>query len=272
LQELGYDAAFTVFDCEQDVRNLGAILHSIKTGSKTFDYLYTFGTTVSRRAKVVIGGEIPQIFNIVTDPVAAGIVDSLDAPGTLIGGGSDNIGIAEQLGEMMQLFTFKKLGFFFNPREKNSLIIRDEMHRFGKEHGFEVIDFRSPPAHDALAQNLQELIDNPTLVDVVYLAADSYLTSEAHRIGSRLRSAKIKGFSQVRFLIEHGVLMGVAGDYYELGKAVAAVVDRHQRGEGLDRIPVEHFKELKLIINKETVDILGLTLDESVYARAELVD
>lgn len=272
LQERGYDTVFTVFDCEQDVRKLGSILHSLKNNAGAFDYIYTFGTTVSRRAKVVIGGQIPQIFNIVTDPVAAGIVDSLNSPGRLIGGGSDKIGIAEQLDAVMQLFTIEKIGYFFNPREKNSLIIREEIHRLGTEQGIEIIDFRSPPAQDALSNNLQQLIQHPELIDVVYLAPDSYLVSEAKFIGAQLRSAKIKSMSQVRSLIEHGVLMGVTGDYYDLGKAVAEVVDRHQKGNVLGEIPVEHFKTFNLIINEDTVEILGLTFDESVYAKAEMVE
>jgi ABC-type uncharacterized transport system substrate-binding protein len=272
FEELGYHTTFEIHDAAQDLSKLGAILRSINNNLIAYDYIYTFGTTVSRRAQVVIGGKLPQIFNIVTDPVGAGIVASLDSPGPTIGGGSDRIGIAAQLDEVGRLITFKKLGFLFNPREKNSLITRDELHRYGKEKGLEVIDFRSPPVDQILLRNLQMLNDSPDMVDAVYLAPDSYLSSEGELIGSHLRQAKIISITQIRSLIEHGVLIGITGDYFELGRAVASIVDRHQKGMAFENIPVEHFSSLKLLINKSSADLLGLSLDESLPPNAQLVD
>jgi putative ABC transport system substrate-binding protein len=272
LKELGYHAIFEIHDADQNLSRLGDILRSINNNLISYDYIYTFGTTVSRRAKVIIGGKLPQIFNIVTDPVGAGIIDSLDSPGSTIGGGSDRISISQQLDEVRQLITFKKLGFFFNPREKNSLIARDELHRYGKEKGFEVIDFRSPPVNDMLLHNLEMLSDSPDIVDAVYFAPDSYLSSEGPLIGFHLHNAKIISITQIRSLIEHGVLIGITGNYYELGRAVAAIIDRHQKGMAFENIPVEHFTNLKLLINKSSADLLGLTFGESLPPNAELVD
>jgi ABC-type uncharacterized transport system substrate-binding protein len=272
LKELGYSVKFEIFNSEQNEKNLGTLLHSIKKNIDSYDYIYTFGTTVSRRAKIVIAGQIPQLFNIVTDPVAAGIVDSIVSPGGNISGASDAIGIAEQLNNTRKLFDFKRLGFFFNPREKNSMIIRDEVHRFGKANNIEIVDFRSPPVQNALFMNLKKINDNPDLVDAVYLSADSYLISEAKVIGSELRDARLKSIGPVRTFIEHGVLMGVVGDYYQLGRAVANMVDRNQRGEELGRIPVEPIQDVTLMINRTTAELLGLKIDESVYAKAVVSD
>lgn len=272
LEELGYQTSFEIYDAAQDLSRLGTMLRTINSNLVSYDYVYTFGTTVSRRAQVVLGTKIPQIFNIVTDPVAAGIIDSLDSPGLTIGGGSDMIGIAQQLDEVRRLLTFSKLGFFFNPREKNSLIIREELYRYARENGFEVIDFRSPPVDQLLEQNLEALSEPTAIVDAVYFAPDSYLGSEAALIGSQLRRAGIISISQIRTLIEHGVLIGVAGDYYSLGKRVAAIVDRHQRGTPFEQIPVERFRTFKLLINRTTADLLGVKFDQSLSADAELVD
>ena len=253
LKALGYSVDYAIYNSEQSEKKLGTLLHSINKNIDSFDYIYTFGTTVSRRAKIVIAGKIPQLFNIVTDPITAGIVKSLASPGGNISGASDAIGIAEQLNNAMQLFSFKRLGFFFNPREKNSMIIRDELHTFGDTSGIEIVDFRSPPFQDALLRNLQQLIDNPDFVDAVYLSADSYLVSEAKNIGSQLRKAKLISIGPVSFYVEHGVLMGVVGDYYQLGRAVANIVDRHQKGEDLGKIPVQQIQKVALMINQTTL-------------------
>lgn len=272
LKELGYSVDYAIFNSEQSEKKLGSLLHSINKNIEAFDYIYTFGTTVSRRTRVVVAGKIPQLFNIVTDPVSAGIVESITSPGGNISGASDAIGIAEQLHNAMQLLSFKRLGFFFNPREKNSMIIRDELHRFGDTNGIEIVDFRSPPVQDALPENLQQLIDNPDLVDAVYLPADSYLVSEAKNIGSQLRKAKLISMGPVSSYIEHGVLMGVVGDYYQLGRAVAKIVDRHQKGEALGKIPVQQIQNVVLMINLTTAGLLGVKIDTSVYAKAVVVD
>lgn len=261
LSSLGYQVDYVVLNSDQNLKNLGNHLHSIKNSIDSFDYIYTFGTTVSRRAKVVISGKIPQLFNIVTDPVAAGIADSYAHPGNNISGASDFIKVSRQLGIIEKLFTFKKLGFFFNPREKNSMIFREELLKVAEEKGFSVVDFRTPPVQSALAENLQKLTDNPNLVDAVLLAADSYLSSESEFTGAQLRKAKIKSIGSVRDHIENGVLIGVVADYYQLGSAVADIVDRHQRGDELGMIPVEQVEQVTVVMNRSTADMLGVDIE-----------
>lgn len=71
LQELGYAVQYTMLDAEQNHKRLGALLHQLTPQLDTFDYIYTFGTTVSRTTRVVLHDRVPQIFNVVTDPVGA---------------------------------------------------------------------------------------------------------------------------------------------------------------------------------------------------------
>lgn len=260
LSSLGYQVDYVVLNSDQNLKNLGNHLHSIKNSIDSFNYIYTFGTTVSRRAKVVISGKIPQLFNIVTDPVAAGIADSYALPGNNISGASDFIKVSTQLNTIEKLFKFETLGFFFNPREKNSMIFRDELLKVAEEKGFSVIDFRTPPVESALAANLQKITDNPNLVDAVFLAADSYLSSESEFIGSQLRKAKMKSIGSVRDHIENGILVGVVADYYQLGSAVADIADRHQRGDELGMIPVEQVDRVTVVLNRSTADILGVDI------------
>lgn len=78
LKALGYSVRYTVVNAEQNQKVLGQLLqHDIVPNLSNFDYIYTFGTTVSKRTKAVIKNEIPHVFNVVTDPVGAGIVESL---------------------------------------------------------------------------------------------------------------------------------------------------------------------------------------------------
>ena len=252
LKELGYSAEYIIINVGQDIKKLGILLSKLKPKFDEFDYIYTFGTTVSRRTRVIVNDSVPQIFNVVTDPVGAGIVQGIESPGGNISGMSDAIPISIQIKSALEVIKFNKLGIFFNPREKNSMIIRKELYNIAKDFDFEVIDLRSPPVQKMLQENLQKLIDKSTLVDAVYLPSDSFLVSNAELIGSRLRAAKVKSIGAIKSFIENGALMGVVIDLYQLGRTVARIVDRHQKGEKLQNIPIEKVEEPYLVINKTT--------------------
>jgi ABC-type uncharacterized transport system substrate-binding protein len=272
LKELGYSAEYIIVNADQDIKKLGVLLSKLKPKFDNFDYIYTFGTTVSRRTRVIINDRVPQIFNVVTDPVGAGIVQGMDSSGGNISGMSDAIPISVQIKSALEVIKFNKLGIFFNPREKNSMIIRKELYNIAKDFDVEVIDLRSPPVQKMLQENLQKVIDQSIPVDAVYLPSDSFLVSNAELIGSQLRAAKVKSIGAIKSFIENGALMGVVIDLYILGRAVAKIVDRHQKGEKLQNIPIEKVEEPYLIINKTTSDILDIKIPEAVLKKATIVE
>lgn len=61
-------------------------------------------------------------------------------------------------------------------------------------------------------------------------------------------------------------------NYYKLGKEIATIVDRNQKGEKLQNIPIRTVKEPMLMINKTTADILQITISEDVLKKAVLVE
>ncbi len=272
LKEFGYSVEYNMINAGQDIKKLGRLLSQLKPKFDEFDYIYTFGTTVSRRTRVIVNDRVPQIFNVVTDPVGAGIVQSTESSGGNISGVSDAIPISVQIKSALEVIKFNKLGIFFNPREKNSMITRKELYNVAKDLDFEVIDLRSPPVQKMLQENLQKLIDESNLVEAVYLPSDSFLVSNAKLIGSRLRTAKVKSIGAIKSFIENGVLMGVVIDYYQLGRAVAKIVDRHQKGEKLQNIPIEKVEEPYLVINKTTSDILNIKIPEAVLKKVTIVE
>jgi len=66
--------------------------------------------------------------------------------------------------------------------------------------------------------------------------------------------------------------MGVVIDYYQLGRAVAKIVDRHQKGEKLQNIPIKKVEEPYLVINKITSDILNIKIPEAILKKATIVE
>jgi ABC-type uncharacterized transport system substrate-binding protein len=276
LKELGYTVEYTIMNAGQDRKELRRILNNeIAPKFNGLDYIYTFGTTVSKMTKIFIHNKIPQLFNIVASPVESGIVQSMGKRGGNISGVTHIIPVSAQIKSALEVIKFNRLGIFFNPREKNSMIQRERLYHAAKEFYFEVVDLRSPPALDILKKNLQKLIDKSTVVDAVYLPSDSFLISRAKLIGSQLRVAKVKSIGSVKTFIDNGALIGVVPDYYEMGRAVATILDRHQKGERLQDIHVHQgyrTKEPILMINKTTSDILDFNIPEALLSKAIIVD
>ena len=266
LNKLGYSVRFTTINAEQDRAVLGSLLRDkVKPKLKEFDYIYTFGTTVTKLTKLVIQNQVPHIFNAVAAPFAAGIAQRIDFTGGNISGASNRIPLSLQIDIALKVINFKKIGLLFNPREPNSLLIRKKLYKICNDLNIEVIDLRSPPAQDLLKENLRKLLYKSIVVDAVYLPLDSFMVSNAKLIGAQLRAARVKSIGSIRRYIESGVLIGVIPNYYQLGKAVAEIVDLHQRGKKLESIPIYTQKTPSVAINKTTSQALGVEVPENLF-------
>jgi len=201
LKELGYSVQYTILNAENRTK-LGHILREeLRPRLKEFDYIYTFGTTVTKATKQIVANRVPQIFTNVFDPVGAGIVQSMDSPGGNISGASNSISVALQLDTALKIMKFTKLGVLFNPREKNSNLVREQLKQLAISRHLEIVDLRSPPALDSLKENLRKLKDRSIIIDAVYLPADSFLFSNSKLIGSELKAAKIKSIAALSVYI-----------------------------------------------------------------------
>jgi ABC-type uncharacterized transport system substrate-binding protein len=273
LKEFGYSVQYTVMNAGQDRTELGRLLREeLNPKLNNFDYIYVFGTTVASATRSIIQDKVPQIFNIVADPVGAGLVQSAESSAGNIAGVTNEIPLSLQLQTALKIIPSKRLGLLFNPREKNSMLVRDKISEIGRKLRFEIIDLRSPPAQDMLQENLQKLKDRSVVVDAVYLPPDSFLVSNAQLIGSELRAAKVKSIASLEPFIEKGALMGLVPNYSELGKAAATIIHRNQRGTKLSQIPVQAAKQPQLLINKTTSKDLNINLPEALLKKAVFLD
>ena len=273
LKALGYTVQYTDWDAEQDKKELGRILRNkLRPHLEDFDYVYTFGTTISKITRALLKDQVPQLFNIVTDPVGSGIVKSLEAPGVNVGGATLAVPLVLQMEAARQIMQFERLGFLFNSREQNSMLVRKKLSAIGQQLNFDVVDLRSPPVLDVLQKNLRGLANGSIRVDAVYLPSDSFIISQAKLIGAALRDAKVKSIAATNAFVKNGALMGVVPDYYELGKGVAAVVDAHQRGKKLQNIPIVQVKQPVLVINKTTSTALKIDISEDILNKARIVE
>jgi len=273
LKDLGHSAEYLVMNAGQDRAELGRLLREdLKAKLETSDYVYAYGTTVALATKTIVQDKVPIVFNIVADPVGAGLVKSMEASGGNIAGVTNEVPLTLQLQTALQVGPIRRLGILFNPREKNSMLIRDRLAEVGRPLNIEVVDLRSPPAQDMLQDNLRKLRDRTIAVDAVYLPPDSFVVSNAKLVGAELRAAKVRSIASLEAFVEQGAFMGVVADYYTLGRAAATIVHRHQGGQQLSNMSLLADPNPVLKVNSTTARALGITIPEPLRKRAVIVE
>jgi len=273
LSDLGYITDYTFLNAAQNRTELATQLRTdLVPYLNDYDYIYSFGTTATQMVKVVNHAITPHIFNIVTDPVGAGIADSIESAGKKLSGVSHRIPLGSQIENAQKIKKLNRVAFFFNPREKNSDLIRTELLAIAKDRDFNIQEFRSPPVKHMLEDNLKLLSEQMNGIDAVYFPLDSYLVSEAGLIGQSIKNIDILSIGALKEYVSEGVLLGLVPDYFNLGREAALILDRHMKGEALSNIPIYTKTNPKILINETTRQLLDIEIPIEITRTATILN
>ncbi|MCV6638868.1 ABC transporter substrate binding protein [Candidatus Albibeggiatoa sp. nov. NOAA] len=271
LERLGYQVNYKVINAKQDKKTLVlSVYDNLMPELNQYDYVYTFGTTVSMLMKNLLRNQVPQVFNIVVAPEEAKLVNSINNTGGNISGASPAVDLELQLKNAKKLFQFERLGLFFNPRERNSLIIREKMQTLALKQGFQLIDLSLPPNTNQLEKYIEALKNNEMQLDAVYLPMDTFISTQAEKIAKAMHPLNIKTIGANPKQLRHGILVGTVADYAEMGKAAAQIVHQHQQNHSFKNIPVHLPNQPRFIINEVIAKQLNIFIPEAIYKYAEL--
>lgn len=252
LTNMGYTPSFTIFDAAQNKTSLGKILRvELRPNLDKYDYIYTFGTTISKATQQVLKQQKPQLFNIVADPVGAELLPNYTEGKVNIAGASNTIDHEALIQAAKNKLKFQTLAVPFNPKEKNTKIQLEKIIKLGETYNFTTIPVRVNPEESIYLSNIRNITQQAN-IDAVYFVPDSFMISHSQHIMPMLTQAKLPTICSVTKYIKNGCYMGMGASYYELGKKVAKLIDSHQKGKALKDMPVQFDLQPKLIINKET--------------------
>ncbi|MGL4249206.1 MAG: ABC transporter substrate-binding protein [Aeromonas sp.] len=256
LQRLGYQVTYTIYNANQDRNALATMLRQqMLPKLEEYDYIYTFGTTATTMAKSLVGNRKPLIFNVVSDPIGAGLYSEDSTQNNMVAGASNVVSMKLQLANASKyLSTGKRLLLPFNPREQNTLLIADILLNEAKRYQWQVATWRIAPDPKRLDKELKRLQEDAKN-DIVFLAADSYLLSIAPRLLNALNEAGIPTICSAELFIQHGCTIGTISSYGMLGKMAANIIHRHQQGTPLQDIPLQIDSHPKLVLSTpENID------------------
>jgi len=214
---------------------------------------------------------IPIVFLEVSDPVTAGLVDSLARPGGNLTGFTN---IAPVLsGKRLELLkeTIPKLSrvaVLWNPQNPGSAQQWKESQLPARELGLQLHSMEVSSA-DRYEAAFQEATKAQSAALSVTL--DSLTNSNAKRIADLAAKNRLPAIYPRELNVNNGGLMSYGPDRTHAFKRAAVYVDKILKGAKPADLPVEQPTEFELVINLKTAKALGLTIPPLVLMRAERV-
>jgi putative ABC transport system substrate-binding protein len=222
-------------------------------------------STPSAQAAAAATTDIPIVFSAVTDPLAAGLVATLDAPGGNVTGVSDMAPTADHVALIKEVTpAVTRLGVLFNPGEVNSVSAVEALKAAAAEAGLTIVE--GPATNSAGVQAAaRALVGN---VDAIYVPTDNTIVSAFESAVGVAIEAQLPLYAADTDSVARGALAAVGFDYFHVGVQTAVLVDQVLAGEDPGTIPVVFASGTDLHVNLATAQAIGVTIPEAVIARA----
>jgi putative ABC transport system substrate-binding protein len=233
------------------------------------DVIIAAGTPAVLAAKQATS-VVPIVFVGAGDPVGTGLVASLPRPGGNVSGLSSQA--VDTVGKRLELLRelmpgIRRLAIMGNVDNPVNVLEMREIREACAALGLEVdaLEIRRTadivPAFEALKR----------CAEALYIAADPLVIANQIRINTLALGARVPTMHGLREYVEAGGLMSYGANFPDLFRRSAEYADKILRGAKPADLPVEQPTKFELVINLITAKALGLTVPETLLARADEV-
>lgn len=235
-----------------DQANLQSISEKL---ARDNDILFAIATPAAQ-SLAVIETEKPLFIAAVTDPVEAGLVESLDKPNTNVTGTSDMAPIAEQVDFLIRNFPdVENVGLIYNSSEVNSVVL--------VELAIEELEARGLTTHagtvtssNDIAQVMNSLIPE---VEAMFMVTDNTIDSSIALVGDMAKEAGIPTIGSSDSVVMTNGLATLSNSYEDYGIQTANMVIRMLEDDlNPAEMPVELADKHQVIVNPDFAEALGI--------------
>lgn len=204
--------------------------------------------------------DIPVIFSAVSDPVGAGLVESMDAPGGNITGTSDALDTATIMNLMLAANPdLKKVGLLYDTAQDSSQNAIQDAIAFCEENGIEYEEKTGSTTDDVILAAQSLIADG---VEAVFTPTDNTIMTAELSIYEKFIEAGIPHYTGADSFALNGAFVGYGVDYANLGQKTADMIaDILVDGAKPSETAVETFDNGTATVNTETCEALGLDFD-----------
>lgn len=266
MAELGYaegaDVTYDIQSAQGDLATAQTIARKFQ--SDGVDLILAIATQTAQAAAHIIK-DIPILITAVTDPVTADLVESIARPGTNVTGTSDLTPVKAQLELLKEILpNATRVGVVYNAGEVNSVVQVDIAREAAAQLGLTLVEATAGNSSEVLqaAQSLQGR------VDAIYVPTDNTVVSALESVVLVAERAKLPLIAGEADSVAKGALATIGIDYKQLGRQTADIAYRVLQGEDPAEISVEYLEEQNVVVNLGAAQRMGVTIPESVLAKA----
>lgn len=202
----------------------------------------------------------PVVFAAVSDPVGAGLVASLEEPGSNVTGSSDNLDTNSVMNLIFaQNPDAKKIGLLYDVGQDSSTAAIEHAKAYLDDKGVEYVE-RTATTAEEVTLAAQALVSDG--VDAVFTPTDNTIMKAELAIYETFADAGIPHYTGADSFALNGAFLGYGVDYANLGRETADMIASIlTEGKDPATTPVITFDNGTATVNTEICEKLGLDFD-----------
>jgi putative ABC transport system substrate-binding protein len=239
--------------------------------SRKVDVIATSGGISAARAAKNASSTIPIVFLAISDPVEDGLVASLARPG----GNVTGLGVItreltpkrfELLSELVP--ETRAMAMLVNPNNAKSALMIQDAQGAARAKGvrLHILEAGAEGEFDAAFASLL-----PLQVGALVLSNDPFFNSRRDVLVALAARHAIPAIYEWREFVTAGGLISYGPSLTNSSRQAGVYVSRILSGAKPADLPVQRPTTFELVINLETAKALGLTIPQSILARADEV-
>ena len=238
------------------------------------DVIVTGAGTLAARAAQYASSTLPIVAVAVGDPVTSRLVSSLARPGGNVTGLS--VLTPELVGKCLEqlklaVSSIGRVAVLLQPGavpERTQMDILSEAEVAARALGMhlQVVEARGAEDFDRAFSNMIS-----GRADAMFVVSTPVFSAERRRLLELAAKNRLPAVYSYRVYVDAGGLMSYGPNLVDLSRRAATYVDKILKGAKPGDLPVEQPTTFELVINLKAAKDLGLTIPQSVIARADYV-
>ena len=270
MADLGYIEGETITYIFDESPTAGDELDAVlqKMVETQVNLIFTAGTPTGVAAhRITRGTDIPVVFGVIADPIAAGVVEDLMRPG----GNMTGVKLSENQGRRMELLVdivpdVQQILVPYDPTDPASTSAVDQLKALAADLEVDLVEGQAQNDDD-----VTRLLDTiPENIDAIFLVPGTTVNRRLDDIlaVAGTRQLPVSGPSTIQ--VEQGALTTYGFVHHQVGIQAARIADQILRGMDPGLLPVEE-AEFYLAINLQAAEAIGLEVSQEILRQAEII-
>lgn len=268
IADAGLDVEYDLQSAQGDQNNVIVIADNFVADE--VDLIFA-NATPSAIGAAQATSEIPIVFTSVTDPIGAGLIDSMEDPGGNVTGVVDlhPDAIKETVNFIDKYFNGASVGLIYNAGEQNSVSQIEAVKEAAEGLSLTFVE-RTVANSSEVQQAATTIVED---VDVIYIVTDNTVVSALDSV------VGVSNDHQVPLIVGEPDSLAKGGfatygiDYYTIGYRSGEMAVEILTGEkSVSDIPAEYPPEIQLFINKEAAELQGVEWNDEWDEIAEFIE